>query len=109
MEGHLLAVHPSIVEGKVEPPEICDGPIYEGLRIFGLAHIGHLEDGTAAGLPDDPHHFFAELGVAVTDHERDTSPSNRQRGGPSNARPAAAYHHHFVLQVRHDHSVTDAT
>jgi hypothetical protein len=47
----LLAVHPGVVGGEVQAPELPDRPLDQPPHVAGLAHVGRLEDGPAPGVP----------------------------------------------------------
>src|SRR5262249_1654344 len=58
VQRDLLAVHPGVVEGEVQPPELLDRPLDQRLGVGGPAHLGRLEDrpapGGLDGRPDRP-------------------------------------------------------
>ena len=104
-ERNLLAVHPGVVVGEVQPPELADRPLDQSLHVGGLAHVGLLEHGPAPGLPDQCHDLLALGGVPVADHQSGPGLRHRQGRRLADARPAARHDPDLALQVSHRRSL----
>ena len=112
--GHVLlrqqglgAFDAGVVIGKVEPAEIAERLIDEGLDLLRLGDVGAQEGPLAAGFADLRGHGLAARLVDIGDQYRRALGGQRPHRRLSNARAAAGHdryalrqHHRCVLLIR---------